>query len=54
MTINDDPMALKTFMECEGDESFDKGIVLPSQFRNYLRHKKPLDKHSRDYDYRGR
>ena len=48
MTINDDPMATKTFMEGEGDESFDEGTVPPSQFRNYLRRKKPKDKHSRD------
>ena len=25
-----------------------------SQVRNYLRHKKPKDKHARDYDYGGR
>ena len=33
MTINDDPMASKTFMEGEGegDESFDEGIVSLSQ-----------------------
>ena len=31
MTINDDPMALKTFMEGEGDESFYEGTVPPSQ-----------------------
>ena len=31
MTINDDPMASKTFMEGEGDESFDEGTVPPSQ-----------------------
>ena len=53
-TINDDPMASKTFMEGEGDESFDEGTVPLSQVRNYLRHKKPKDKHSRDYDYGGR
>ena len=54
MTINDDPMALKTFMEGEGDESIGEEIVPPSQVRNYLRRKKPKDKHSRDYDYGGR
>ena len=27
MAINDDPMATKTFMEVEGDESFDEGTV---------------------------
>ena len=54
MTINDDPMATKTFMEGEGDENFDEGTVPPSQVRNYLRHKKPKDKHSREYDYGGR
>ena len=48
MTINDDPMALKTLKEGEGDESFDEGTVSPSQVRNYLRRKKPKDKHSRD------
>ena len=53
-TINDDPLASKTFMEGEGDESFDEGTVSPSQVQNYLRHKKPKDKHSRDYDYGGR
>ena len=53
-TIKDDPMASKTFMEGEGDESFDEGTVPLSQVRNYLRHKKPKDKHSRDYDYGGR
>ena len=26
----------------------------PNQVRNYLRRKKPKDKHSRDYDYGGR
>ena len=52
--INDDPMATKTFMQGEGDESFDEGIVPPSQDQNYLRRKKPKDKHSREYDYRGR
>ena len=32
MTINDDDhMASKTFMEGEGHESFDEGIVSPSQ-----------------------
>ena len=31
MTINDDPMESKTFMEGEGDESFDEGTVPPSQ-----------------------
>ena len=51
MTINDDPMASKTFMEGEGDESFDEGIVPPSQVQNYLRCKKAKDKHTRDYDY---
>ena len=51
MNINDDPMASKTFMEGEGDESFDEGTVPPSKVRNYLRRKKPKDKHSRDYDY---
>ena len=45
MTINDDPMASKTFMEVEGDESFEEGTVPPSQVRNYLRRKKPKDKH---------
>ena len=54
MTINEDPMASKTFMEGEGDESFDEGTMLPSQVRNYLRCKKPKHKHSRDYDYGGR
>ena len=54
MTINDDPMVSKTFMEGEGDESFDEGTVLPSQVQNYLRCKKLKDKHSRDYDYGGR
>ena len=51
MTINDDPMVSKTFIEGERDESFDEGIVPPSQVRNYLRRKKPKDKHSRDCDY---
>ena len=54
MTINDDPMTSKTFMEGEGDESFDEGTVPPNQVQNYLRHKKPKDKHSRDYDHGGR
>ena len=45
IAINDDPMATKTFMEGEGDESFDEGTVPPSQVRNYLRRKKPKDKH---------
>ena len=54
MTINDDPMATKTFMEGEGDESFEEGTVPPSQVRNYLRRMKPKDKHSREYDYGGR
>ena len=54
IAINDDPMATKTFMEGEGDESFDEGTVPPSQVRNYLRRKKPKDKHSREYDYGGR
>ena len=45
MTLNDDPMASKIFMEGEGVESFDKGTVPPSQVRNFLRHKKPKDKH---------
>ena len=54
MTINDDPMATKTFMEGEGDESFDEGTVSPNQVRNYLSRKEPKDKHSRDYDYGGR
>ena len=54
MTINDDSMASKAFMEGEGDESFDEGTVTPSQVRNYLRYKKPKDKHSRDYHYGGR
>ena len=31
MTINDDPTASKTFMEGEGDESFDEETVPPSQ-----------------------
>ena len=43
MAINDDPMATKTFMEDEGDESFEKGTVPPSQtwilFWDYLEHK---------------
>ena len=43
MAINDDPMATKTFMEGEGDESFDEGTV--PQVRNYLRSKKPKDMH---------
>ena len=43
MAINDDPMATKTFMEGDGDESFDEGTVPPSQVRNYLRLKKPKD-----------
>ena len=51
MAINDDPMVTKTFMEGEGDESFDEGTVPPSQIRNYLRRKKPKEKHSREYDY---
>ena len=54
IAFNDDPMATKTFMEGEGDESFDEGTVPPSQVRNYLRRKKPNDKHSREYDYGGR
>ena len=54
IAINDDPMATKTFMEGEGDESFDEGTVPPSQVRNNLRRKKPKDKHSREYDYGGR
>ena len=54
MTINNDPMASKTFMEGECDEIFDEGTVSPNQVRNYLRRKKPKDKHSRDYDYGGR
>ena len=54
MAINDDPMATKTFMEGEGDESFDKGTVPLSQVRNYLRHNKPKENHSREYDYGGR
>ena len=54
MTINDDPMTSKTFMEGEGDEIFDEGTMPPSQVRNYLRRKKPKYKHSRDYDYGGR
>ena len=54
MTINDDPMTSKTFMENEGDDSFDERTVPPNQVRNYLRTKKHKDKHSRDYDYRGR
>ena len=45
MAINDDPMVTKTFMEGEGDESFDEGTVPPSQVQNYLRRKKPKDKH---------
>ena len=36
MAINDGPMATKTFMEGEGDESFDEGTVLLSQVRNYF------------------
>ena len=31
MTINDDPMATKTFMKGEGDESFDEGTMPPDQ-----------------------
>ena len=54
MTINDDPMASKTFMEGEGDESFDERTMSPNQVRNYLKRKKPKDKHSRGYDYGGR
>ena len=54
MTINDDPMATKTFMEGEGDESFDERTVPSNQVRNYLSRKEPKDKHSRDYDYGGR
>ena len=54
MTVNDDPMASKTFMEGEGDESFGEETVSSSQVQNYLRRKKPKDKHSRDYDYGGR
>ena len=54
IAFNDDPMATKTFMEGEGDESFDEGTVPPSQVRNYLRRKNPKDKHSREYDYGGR
>ena len=38
----------------QGDECFDEGTVPPSQVRNYLRRKKPKDKHSREYDYEGR
>ena len=34
IVINDDPMVTKTFMEGEGDESFDEGTVPPSQVRN--------------------
>ena len=47
MAINDDPMATKTFMEDEGDESFNEGTVPPSQVQDYFRCKKPKDKHSR-------
>ena len=54
MDINDDPMAIKTFMEGEGDEIFDEGTMPPSQVWNYLRRKKLKDKHSREYDYGGR
>ena len=54
MAINDDPMATKTFMEGEGDECFDDETVPPNQVRNYLRRKKPKDKHSTEYDYGGR
>ena len=54
MVINDDPMATKTFMEGEGDESFEEGTVSHNQVQNYLRCKKPKDKHSREYDYGGR
>ena len=32
MAINDDPMATKTFMEGEGDESFDEGTVPLAKF----------------------
>ena len=48
MAVNDDPMTTKTFMEGEGDEIFDEGTVPSSQVRNYLRRKKPKDKHSRE------
>ena len=48
MAIIDDPMATRTFMEGEGDEIFDKETMPPSQVRNYLRRKKPKDKHSRE------
>ena len=41
-------------MKGEGDESFEEGTVPPNQVQNYLRCKKPKDKHSRDYDYEGR
>ena len=54
MTINDDPMVSKTFMDGKGDESFDEGTLPPSKVQNYLRCKKSKDKHSRDYDYGGR
>ena len=54
IAINGDPMATKTFMEGEGNESFDEGTVPPIQVQNYLRRKKPKDKHSREYDYGGR
>ena len=29
MAINDDPMAIKTFMEAEVDENFDEGTMPP-------------------------
>ena len=54
MAINDETMVTKNFVEGKGDESFDEGTMPPSQVRNYLRRKKPKDKHSREYDYGGR
>ena len=39
MTINDDLMESKSFMEGEGDQSFDEGTMPPNQVRNYLRRK---------------
>ena len=50
MTTINYSMRSKTFMEGEGDESFEEGTVPPSQVQDYLRCKKPKDKHSRDYD----
>ena len=36
MAINDDPVATKTFMEGEDDESFDKGTVPPGIQENMI------------------